>query len=99
MWLITSWPQYQLGLNINLRLSQKASTSTKLDILGVKLQVNEVEKVNFHVNFEKYSLKSPAQVRTDLGEFSKYLKSQIVKKKLFFCGGLQWSYLCQNKSM
>ena len=30
-------PQNQLGLNINLCLSQKASTLTKLDVVGVKL--------------------------------------------------------------
>ena len=35
------------------------STATKLDVLGVKLQVNEVEKVNFHIHFKKRLLKSP----------------------------------------
>ena len=29
-----------------------ASESTKLDVLGVKLQINEVEKLNFYIHFK-----------------------------------------------
>ena len=38
-----------------------ASSLTKLDVLGVNPRINEVKKVNFHVNIKKYSSKSPKQ--------------------------------------
>ena len=45
------------GLVVNSDLEAVAIALTKLDVLGVKLQVNEVKKVNFHVYFKKYFLK------------------------------------------
>ena len=38
-------------------MNQLTTTSTKLDVLGVKVWVNEVEEANFHVNFKIYSIK------------------------------------------
>ena len=38
------------GLVVNSNLEAVAIALTKLDVLGVKLQVNEVEEVNFHDN-------------------------------------------------
>jgi len=35
------------------------SMVTKLDVVGVKLYINEAEKVNFYVYFKKYLVKSP----------------------------------------
>ena len=35
------------------------SIVTKLDVVGVKLYINEAEKVNFYVYFKKYLVKSP----------------------------------------
>ena len=55
---VTSSLASSFDLQANLFMKRRDSTSTKLNILGVKQQVNEVKKVNFHVNFEKYSLKS-----------------------------------------
>ena len=46
-------------LQANLFMKHQDSTSTKLNILGVKQQVNEVKKVNFHVHFKKSLLKRP----------------------------------------
>ena len=46
-------------LQANLFMKRRDSTSTKLNILGVKQQVNEVKKVNFHVHFKKSLLKRP----------------------------------------
>ena len=38
------------GLVVNSDLEAMAIALTKLDVLGVKLQVNEVKEVNFHNN-------------------------------------------------
>ena len=35
------------------------STLTKLDVVGVKLYVNEADKFNFNIHFKKYLIKSP----------------------------------------
>ena len=32
------------------------STLTKLDVLGVQVQVIEVKKLEFHIHFKKYGL-------------------------------------------
>ena len=43
---------------VNHCLEAVATTSTKLNVLGVYLQVIEVGKANFHIRFTKYLLKS-----------------------------------------
>ena len=36
------------------------SMLTKLDVVGVKLYVNEADKFNFNIHFKKYLIKSPS---------------------------------------
>ena len=36
------------------------SMLTKLDVVVVKPYVNEAEKVNYHIHFKKYLVKSPS---------------------------------------
>ena len=45
-------------LQVNLFMNHLASTLTKLEVIGVKSQVNEFEKADFHVKIKAYLLKS-----------------------------------------
>ena len=47
----TSWHESEAA--VNPCLEAMATESTKLDVLGVKLQVNEVEKLDFDIHFKK----------------------------------------------
>ena len=47
------YPRNQLGLYVIMCLSEKSSILIKLDVLGVKLQVNEVKKLEFDIHFLK----------------------------------------------
>ena len=42
---------------VNRCLEAMATTLTELDVLGIKLYVIEVKKLEFHIHFKKYSLK------------------------------------------
>ena len=46
-------PRKWSDLVVNSCLEVMDIASTKLNILGVKLQVNEVKKLDFHVNLKK----------------------------------------------
>ena len=46
-----SHPLIQPDLGVIKKMKHPDSSSTKLDVLGVKLKVNEVEKFNFHILF------------------------------------------------
>ena len=48
----TSWHESEAA--VNPCLEAMATESTKLDLLDVKLQVIEVGKLNFYVQFKKY---------------------------------------------
>ena len=41
---------------VNSSLEAVAIALTKLDVLGVKVQVIEVKKLEFYIDFNKYSL-------------------------------------------
>ena len=62
---INERPQMWSGLIVNSCLEAMAIALTKLKVLGVKLYVNGVEKVNFKVNIKKYSLKSQIHFETN----------------------------------
>ena len=49
----TSQPLNSFDLQGNNIMKHLTSTSTKLNVLGVKLQVNEVKKLDFQVHFKK----------------------------------------------
>ena len=61
---------------------------TKLKVLGVKLYVNGVKKVNFKVNIKKYLLKSQIHFETNCG-----LHQTSADICCFSWAGLSKSYL------
>ena len=50
-------PRMLFDLQGNNFMKHLTSKSTKLNVLGVKLQVNEVEKLDFHIHSKRYDWK------------------------------------------
>ena len=55
-----------------------ATTSTKTDVLDVKLQVIEVKNLEFYIDFKKYSIEQSNNFLTNVKSTAVRLKSTAV---------------------